>query len=127
MFINTGCLWDCKNVNEVAGILSHELSHVIARHALEMRASQAFAREIAKWFGFKGHLGEDLVTLRVQEAEADHMGLMIMAESGFDPQGRIDYLIEQEAAEKKRLNGRDPTPEFLSTHPTVRHPSNLRD
>lgn len=53
------------------------LDSVVARHSIERKTAKLFATEVAKWFGFKGSLGTDLHLLRIQEEEADRMGLMI--------------------------------------------------
>ena len=65
IFINTGMLSLCESVDEVAGVLAHELGHVIGRHIAETRAAQLFARNIAQFFGWNGELGLDLISSRV--------------------------------------------------------------
>jgi predicted Zn-dependent protease len=47
------------------------------------------------------------------------MGLLIMAQAGFDPQKRVNYLKDRLDQEREWLAGREPLPEFLSTHPSV--------
>ena len=119
VMINTGCLQACETIDEVAGVLSHELGHVVARHVAERRTSRWFAIYVAGAFGFKGDLGDDLVLSRIQEAEADHMGLIYMAQAGFDPQKQVDLVARRFQAELATLRGSRPKPEFLSTHPSV--------
>lgn len=65
IFINTGCIQSCKNPEEVAAVLAHEMGHVIARHVIEQSLKKAFAQHIVRYFGFKGTVGTDLITLRV--------------------------------------------------------------
>jgi predicted Zn-dependent protease len=56
-------------------------------------------------------LGVILPYSRTQESEADHIGLLYMAEAGYDPRAAIDLWQNFNA-----LGGARP-PEFLSTHP----------
>jgi predicted Zn-dependent protease len=95
------------------------MGHVIARHVIELHTANAFAVNISRWFGYRGPLGSDLPTSRLQEVEADHIGLVIMAEAGFDPHERVDYVSSLLTQELEHLKGREPTPEFLCTHPSV--------
>ncbi|KAF4627680.1 hypothetical protein G7Y89_g10473 [Cudoniella acicularis] len=110
IFISTRCLSTCETLGQVAAILAHEITHIIARHSSEKRSSRLFAYKTARWFGFKGNLGEDPKMQRIHESEADHTGLVIMTEAGFDPQERLDRELKK---------GTDPYPEFLSTHPSI--------
>ncbi len=55
----------------------------------------------------------------MQEEEADRMGLLIMSEAGFNPEVRLEYLKDRLKQETEYLAGREPLPEFLSTHPSV--------
>ncbi|PVH87364.1 hypothetical protein DL98DRAFT_526073 [Cadophora sp. DSE1049] len=119
IFITTGWLVTCRCTEDIAGVLAHEVAHIVARHIIERRTTQMVAKEIAKWFGFKGALGNDLVQSRMYELEADHIGLMIMAQAGYNPQKRLDYWETFMAKELKRLGGREPFPEYLSTHPSI--------
>ena len=66
IFINTGELYVCESVDEIAGVLAHEMGHIIARHIPERRAAEAFARTIAQVFGWNAALGSDLISWRVR-------------------------------------------------------------
>ncbi|MGB8705041.1 MAG: M48 family metalloprotease, partial [Gillisia sp.] len=50
---------------------------------------------------------------RSQEAEADHIGLTLMAIAGYDPDAAVNLWKRMQA----QSNGQEP-PEFLSTHPS---------
>jgi predicted Zn-dependent protease len=67
IFINTGELYVCESVDEIAGVMAHELGHIIARHIPERRAAEAFARSIAQIFGWNAALGPDLISWRVRD------------------------------------------------------------
>lgn len=49
---------------------------------------------------------------RVQESEADYIGLMVMARSCYDPQAAVEVWNRMEQANKNEI------PEWLSTHPS---------
>jgi predicted Zn-dependent protease len=50
---------------------------------------------------------------RIQESEADHLGLIFMAKAGYDPHAARDLWVRMTEAAK----GSARPPEFLSTHP----------
>ena len=66
IFLNTGELYTCESVDEIAGVLAHEIAHILARHIPERRAAEAFARSIAQVFGWNAALGSDLISWRVR-------------------------------------------------------------
>ncbi len=68
IFINTGELYTCESVDEIAGVFAHEIAHILARHIPERRASEAFARSIAQVFGWNAALGSDLISWRVRRS-----------------------------------------------------------
>lgn len=67
---------------------------------------------LAKAFGFEGDLGCDLMVSRMQEMEADHIRIIIMAETIFDPQGVVDLRIMELRKETELLDGDEPYPAF---------------
>lgn len=128
--VHTGMLDVARNQNQLAAVIGHEIGHVLARHGAE-RVSQQFAASTALQL-VNSYVGEDssnsskmamallglgtqvgvlLPYSRVQESEADVIGLELMARSGFDPRASVG-LWQNMAAE----GGARP-PEFLSTHP----------
>ncbi|MCP5348212.1 MAG: M48 family metallopeptidase [Pseudomonadales bacterium] len=125
MGVFTGLLDVATNQHQLAAVMSHEVGHVLARHSNE-RASQAALRDIGlaaaqqagvsdqtlQLIGFGANLGFFLPFNRVQESEADQIGIMLMARAGFDPQESINLWHNMAA------NGGSRPPEFLSTHPS---------
>ena len=63
-------------------------------------------------YGVGAQYGAILPYSRMQESEADHLGLIFMAMAGYDPHDAIS--IWQRMATK---GGGQKPPEFLSTHP----------
>lgn len=122
----------CKNEAGLAVVMGHEVAHVLARHGGE-RMSQQSAVNGAKtavsyvlrnkeqvtqdlWmkaYGMASTYGVVLPYSRKHELEADHIGLMLMADAGYDPTEAPKFWTRFGAA------GEGPKPaEFLSTHPT---------
>ena len=110
---------------ELAAVLSHETAHALARHQQEQisheRQRQLFTLPFsvaAKIFlpvdptSTISELAFGLPFSREQEAEADRIGLTIMARAGYDPRAMITLFQKMEAESKQK------TPEFMSTHPS---------
>lgn len=130
--VYTGILPITRDEPGLAVVIGHEVAHAIARHGNErmshllltqlagMSLSQALSHKPQAtrqlWmtaFGLGAQVGFLLPYSRLQESEADRLGLIFMAMAGYDPINAIDFW--QRMAEKKE--GQAP-PEFLSTHPS---------
>jgi predicted Zn-dependent protease len=126
MFINTGLLKAVDNEAQLAGVMGHEMSHVILRHGTN-QASKAKLIELPAILGGQmaggsmlGQLasagiglGANSVLLkfsRTAESQADLMGSHIMAEAGYDPM-QLANFFEKLNAEGGRA------PQFFSDHP----------
>lgn len=128
--VNTGLLRVARNPDQLAAVIGHELGHTLAHHANE-RLSQQFAvqgglmllgatlgdpgaadsRQLMQALGLGAQLGILLPYSRLQESEADRIGLDLMARAGFDPRQSLELWRNM-----AREAGPTP-PEFLSTHP----------
>ena len=113
------------NDAEIATVLGHEMSHALREHTRE-RVSRGY-EEQAALIGLEVLIGAGPGTMaladqvasatfelphdRQQEAEADVMGLELMARAGYDPHESISLWKKMMAAEKSE------PPQFLSTHP----------
>lgn len=117
----TGLMKKAESGEEVAGVLAHELNHVLQRHGLERIIKQlGFVAVVSIVLGnppglggAMKQLGVELMTLkfgRAQETEADVTGLQLLHRAKIDPSGMITFF--QRLAEKDE--GRV---EWLSTHP----------
>ncbi len=63
-------------------------------------------------YGVGAQYGAILPYSRMQESEADHLGLIFMAMAGYDPRDAVTFWQRMAA----KSGGQAP-PEFLSTHP----------
>lgn len=127
MFINTGLLKAVDNEAQLAGVMGHEMSHVILRHGTNQASKSKFielpavlASQIAgeSMIGKLAQagigLGANSVLLkfsRSAESQADLMGSHLMAESGYDPMEMARFF------EKLNAQGGGRTIQFLSDHP----------
>jgi predicted Zn-dependent protease len=117
-FVNSGLILAADEESELAGVMAHEMSHVIAHHAARQmtRAEYAQIGSIASmiflpggWGGYGMYEGEQLLVplsflkfSRGFEAEADYLGVQYMYKSGYDPQGMITMFEKLEALEKQK-------------------------
>ena len=117
----TGLMKKAESGEEVAGVLSHELNHVLQRHGLERIVKSLGIMTVAAivfgnqqgLVGMMKQLGVELFTLkfgREQETEADLTGLQLLQRAKIDPAGMITFF--------ERLSEKDEgRKEWLSTHP----------
>jgi metalloendopeptidase OMA1, mitochondrial len=126
--VYTGMLSITKDEAGLAAVLGHEISHVIARHNSERVSEQMVAQGLVGIGGSVVGLDQKtseaigglfISTLllpfsRQQESEADHLGLIYMAQAGYDPHAARDLWIRMAAA----YQGNSRPPQFLSTHPS---------
>ncbi|KAJ5477314.1 T-complex protein 1 subunit theta [Penicillium diatomitis] len=123
VFVYTGILPICQDEDGLAAVLGHEIAHVVARHPAE-RMSNSFLTLgtvflISLLFDVSGQLSSMLVNLmwslpnsRTQEAEADNIGLMMMAKACFNPEAAVRLWHRMQQQEKSA------PPQFMSTHPS---------
>ncbi len=133
LYATRGLLALANDRAELASVLSHEMSHVIANHA-QIRENQARQTAMISTIANDVLRDPDLGALalaksklalasfsRAQEFEADGIGVGIAARAGFDPYGAVRFLHDMERyAELK--SGRDNDPrasDFLATHPAT--------
>ncbi len=113
IFVFTGILPMIGNRDDaLAAVLAHEMAHALAHHS-----SERLAREQRG-----GNVFGRLSYSRMQESEADHVGVFIMAFAGYDPDQAAAFWERMQAS-----HGGAP-PEFLSDHPSDEHRArNLRE
>ncbi len=130
--VYSGILAATRDETGLAVVMGHEIAHAIAEHGRERMSQQLIAQmgnaalsaatqnspEQTKqmWmsvFGAGAQYGALLPFGRLQESEADHLGLIFMAMAGYDPNEAVDFWSRM----SKMQEGQAP-PEFMSTHPS---------
>jgi predicted Zn-dependent protease len=128
--VYTGILPYTRNETGLAVVMGHEVAHALAGHGNE-RMSHALIANLGEMalstalsksptltrdlfmtaYGAGTTVGFLLPYSRLQENEADRIGLILMARAGYDPREAIPFW--------KRMGSKqgDRPPEFLSTHP----------
>ena len=129
IYVNRGMLDAASNDGQVAGVIAHEISHVVLRHA----TAQATKAQKFQLGALAGQLLGSLVGGRTgaviaqgsqigigtyflkysreDERDADRLGAQIMARAGFDPRDMANMF--QTIARRGGAGG----PEWLSDHP----------
>jgi predicted Zn-dependent protease len=128
--VYTGLLFISQDENGLAVVMGHEVAHAIAKHGNE-RMSQGLLAQFGaiglslalagnpgvtsdifmQAYGAGAQVGFLLPYSRIQESEADHIGLILMAKAGYDPRGAVVLW------QRMNAKGGARPPEFLSTHP----------
>lgn len=117
----TYALFSKLNEAQLAGVLGHEIGHVIGRHSAERIAEGSFWQTVsmgasvgADAGSIVGSIGQNtlLKNGRNDELESDELGVLFMLQSGYDP-----YEMIQVMEILKTVSGSNRVPEFQSTHP----------
>jgi predicted Zn-dependent protease len=133
IFITEGLLMrlttDGKSLNEymLAGVLGHEIGHVVARHSAEKMAQMELAQGLTGAVTMAtydpsnpnaGYIAQSVANMiqmkygRGQELQSDNLGVRFMLEAGYQPEKLIGVMEIL-----KQASGPNNTPEFQSTHP----------
>jgi predicted Zn-dependent protease len=134
VFITSGLFNKLKTEGQLAGVLGHEIGHVIERHSAQQLAKSRLtegltgaaviasydpndprSRQTAAVAVAIGQL-VDMRFGRKDELQADEWGVKLTGEAGYDPRAMIGVMKVLEEASQ----GREP-PEFFSTHPNPEH------
>jgi predicted Zn-dependent protease len=130
-YLNKGLILAAENESELAGVMAHEISHVIARHATERMSKGQYLQLAAipalfvggYWaqMGIQNALGlginlEMLGITRESEREADQLGIQYLWNTGYDPNAFVSFfekMQEQEESQPGGLAG------WFRTHPST--------
>ncbi|MBD3421288.1 MAG: M48 family metalloprotease [Chitinivibrionales bacterium] len=124
IYVYSGLILNAKNEAELAGVIAHEIGHVVARHGAEAMVRQmgygylinllAGDRELLKT---ALNVSSGLIFVQYSqknEFEADSLSVEFLPPNYYNPNGMRDFLQKL-----KDLHGSDDSPvsRFLSTHP----------
>jgi len=130
IYVHTGLIEKATEA-ELAGVMGHEISHVVMRHSTR-QASRAMKAQIplailggvlgAGVGGWAGQLGQMGISFaagsvfmkysRDAETEADMVGAQIIYDAGYDPQAIVTFFQKLKAEQ-----GQKSGPQFLASHP----------
>lgn len=131
----TGLIAEAETEGQLAGVLAHEIAHVSQRHIARRIAEQQQAMPVtlaqviagiligsvnpqagqaAVMSGLGRAAQQQLDYTRSIEAEADRVGIRILAAAGYDPEGMAEFF---EILMRQELGAVDSVPEYLRTHP----------
>jgi beta-barrel assembly-enhancing protease len=132
IYVNRGLMEATTTDSELAGVIGHEIAHVVGRHSMNQMSKQLLFfgiiagagavvgtkserwAEIATALGGIGVFFAGLKYSRDHEREADRLGLYEMAQAGYDPSGMVSFFQKLDSITKGE-GGRGPA--FFSTHP----------
>lgn len=130
VFITAALLDRLNSEAQLAGVLGHEVAHVIGRHGAEHLAKQQLGSALVNAVGIAASDSPEggrqaailaqavnqMVNLkygREDELESDRLGFQFMTEAGYNPKGIVELMKILESAS----GGAGRQPEFMSTHP----------
>ena len=130
-YVNKGLILAADNEAELAGVMAHEMSHVIARHATRRMSKAQYLQlfsipalfvggylaqmAIQNGMGLGLNLGLMGIT-RESEKEADQLGIQYLWNTGYDPNAFVSFfekLLEQEKSKPGRFGS------WFRTHPST--------
>lgn len=134
IYVTRGLLALANSEAEIAGVIGHEMGHVIARHTAQRYSRGVLAQLGALAVGAAtgsrsiaqlANLGAAAYVQgfsREQELEADSLGVRYLARAGYDPRAMASFLESLEADSKlaRRIagkEGRDPAASLFASHP----------
>lgn len=127
--VYTGILEVAKNNSQLATVMSHEIAHALARHGAERMSTGMVAQgvqvlgniligsqapQLSQTFNIAYGLGAQYGVLlpygRLQENEADEIGIHLMHKAGYNINEALNFWKNMSSGKKERN-------EFFSTHP----------
>jgi predicted Zn-dependent protease len=131
IYVNRGILANAANESELAGVLSHEIEHVVRRHSVkQMEQAQGANIGVALACTLTSVCGNQAAAAAIQvggtalfakysrgdEVEADRGGFENMVRTGISPRGQLSFF-QKLAAEEQRSGGNGSASSFFATHP----------
>lgn len=130
IYVNSGTI-AAASESELAGVMGHEISHVVMRHSTRQASRQSKASiplailsgvlgaSVGGWAGQLAQMGISIGAgsvftrySRDAEAEADMVGAQIIYDTGFDPHAMVTFFQKL-----KEQQGGGGGPSFLASHP----------
>ncbi len=129
-YVNSGLIMAADEEAELAGVMAHEISHVVAHHAARQMTKMNYAQMASipliimtsgSYTGYGIYEATQLAIpvaflkfSRMDESEADFLGLQYMYKAGYDPQAFIQFFEKIDALEKHKPGA---VAKLFSDHP----------
>ncbi|MCC6153820.1 MAG: M48 family metalloprotease [Candidatus Hydrogenedentes bacterium] len=137
MYVYTGLMKICDNEAQLASVMAHEIAHVAAKHHGEAYTRQLMLERVRELIVARGAgpgtaagtqvLGQlfALKFSKVQEQEADRMGMDILFRAGYKPESMVDFMRKLAAYEQEQGGGARPSGPVLRflVNLTASHPA----
>lgn len=132
IYVNRGLINTAGSESEVAGVIGHEIAHVVGRHSTNQMSKQLLLTGLVMGAGIGvgakserwgeiinalGGVGVALTSMkfsRDHERQADKLGMATMVQSGYDPSGMISMFQRLNSESMKKGSS---AMTFMSTHP----------
>ncbi|MDP5101721.1 MAG: M48 family metalloprotease [Nonlabens sp.] len=121
-FITAALYSQLENEDQLAGVMGHEIGHVIAKHSAARMSKDGLAQGVITGVAVGADGGAEaaqaiaqMLTMkygRDDELQSDQLGVKMMIDAGYNPEEMIGVMNILKAAA-----GPNRTPEFQSTHP----------
>jgi len=132
IYFNSGTILAAGSLDELAGVMAHEIAHAKRRHVAQMYEKSTIPDLLAQILGVGLAVAADnmgpmiiaqgvsqslkLAYTREAEGEADDVGTVFMARGGYDPMGMAIFFDRLAA---NRRGGGYPIPPYLLSHPQI--------
>jgi Zn-dependent protease with chaperone function len=125
VLIFRGLLQDTDSPEELAGVLAHEMQHVLLRHSLHLVVQHvsvgfllaALSGDASGMVAFALQAVHTLQTLaysRTAEYQADEQGFRLLQQAGINPEGMLTFFLKLKKQQAGAIELR-----YLSTHPAT--------
>lgn len=128
LYVYSGLLIAAEDEAELAGVLAHEIGHIVGRHSANQLASQfglqliseiALGEDASKYAVDIAHITAQLSSARFSrddERQADRYGLRYVIDSGYDPTGLVRFFKKLSGLEGR---ARSSVEELFASHPAT--------
>ena len=114
IFIHTGAIARTNSEAEIAGLIGHELSHVVLSHGFQLVTSGNLIANVTQYIPYGGGTVGRILTFdysRDMERQADRLGTRLLTASGYAADGLRNLTVTMKKQQKNT------PPAWLSTHP----------
>lgn len=114
VFIHTGAIARTNSEAEIAGLIGHELSHVVLSHGFQLVTNGNLIANVTQYIPYAGGTVGRLLTFdysRDMERQADRLGTRLLTAGGYAADGLRNLTLTMKKQQKNT------PPAWLSTHP----------